>query len=91
MTPPARGQRCPPPDAPPHCCCGLGVGRPSPGAGGMGVLGRADGCKPRHPPSGGASRQGGGLSPPLLDLDNGSVWLSDCLMGVIWEKVRVLR
>lgn len=57
----------------------------------MGVLGRADGCKPRRPPFGGSSRQGGGLSPPLLDLDNGSVWLSDCLMGVIWEKVRVLR
>jgi len=45
----------------------------------------------RAAPPGGAAQQGGGLSPPLLDLDNGSVWLSDCLMGVIWEKVRVLR
>ena len=79
--------RCPPP-----LLLWGWIGRPSPGAGGgMGVLGRAEGPMSRRPPPGGASQQGGGLSPPLLDLDNGSVWLSDCLMGVIWEKVRVLR
>ena len=78
--------RCPPPAA-------VGVDRETPPRcrwrdGGAGA---AEGPMSRRPPPGGASQQGGGLSPPLLDLDNGSVWLSDCLMGVIWEKVRVLR